>query len=193
MECYAEEIEKWVRSAPEQPILVGHSMAGGVISRVAERSPGTLRSLVYLAAYIPEAGGSIAGRAAGDSESRLNEFLQIRSQRGVVELEAGGPRECFYADCLEQDADFACERLCPEPLAPLTDSIALSEDRYGSVPRFYVECTEDRTVTPAFQRRMHAERRCRRTVRLETGHSPFLCAPERLAAELLGFERAPSA
>jgi len=185
MDCYAERIQEHVSAQSERVLLVGHSMGGGVISRVAEICPDLLRALVYLAAYIPEAGHSVADRASTDRESRLSESLKIDWQAGIAELDADAPQKCFYADCSSQDIDFARAHLCQEPLVPLTDAIAISEARFERVPRYYIECLRDETISPALQRRMYGERACREIFSLDTGHSPFFCAPERLAAHLI--------
>jgi pimeloyl-ACP methyl ester carboxylesterase len=41
-------------------VLVGHSMAGAVISRAAEAVPDQIERLVYLTAYLPQSGESLA-------------------------------------------------------------------------------------------------------------------------------------
>ena len=62
--------------------------------------------------------------------------------------------------------------------------IRLSDERYGRIPRAYVECTRDRIVPLESQRAMVASVGCRETVTLTTGHSPFLAAPAELAERL---------
>jgi hypothetical protein len=57
----------------------------------------------------------------------------------------------------------------------------LTEENYGSVPRFYIECTEDKAVTPFIQRKMYAETPCEKVYSLSTSHSPFFSKPKELA------------
>jgi len=52
------------------------------------------------------------------------------------------------------------------------------------VPRYYIECTEDRAVHPGLQGSMVAASPCRQVYSMPTGHSPFFSAPRALAAIL---------
>ena len=71
--------------------------------------------------------------------------------------------------------------------APLSDdapSLALTPERWGSLPRTYVECTEDRTIPISSQRRMQAMSPGARVVTLDADHSPYLSRPVELADAL---------
>jgi len=59
-------------------------------------------------------------------------------------------------------------------------------DRFGLVPRHYVECTEDRVISIVAQREMAQEAQCREVFTLRTGHAPFLAMAGPLAAILGG-------
>jgi hypothetical protein len=75
--------------------------------------------------------------------------------------------------------------LSPEPLKPLVTPLKLSAQRFGRVPRSYVECLQDRAVTLPAQRRMQAALPCDTVHSLDADHSPFFSrAPE--LAHLLG-------
>ena len=52
-------------------VLVGHSMAGAVISRAAEAVPDQIERLVYLTAYLPQSGESLASLARRDMEALI--------------------------------------------------------------------------------------------------------------------------
>lgn len=49
----------------------------------------------------------------------------------------------------------------------------------------YIECLRDRAIPPRTQQQMYTRLPCQRVMSLETSHSPFFSAPEKLAAELL--------
>jgi len=53
MEAYGAFVAESAGGAAEPIVLVGHSMAGAVISWAAEHVPQAIRRLVYLTAYIP--------------------------------------------------------------------------------------------------------------------------------------------
>jgi hypothetical protein len=57
----------------------------------------------------------------------------------------------------------------------------LTDENYGSVPRFYIECTEDRAVTPFIQKMMYTETPCEKVYSVATSHSPFFSKPQELS------------
>jgi pimeloyl-ACP methyl ester carboxylesterase len=88
-------------------VLVGHSYGGMVISGVAERVPaGTIRSIVYLDAFVPEDGQSLADLAAninevvGDGDPVPPPLFFAGDNKELLEiLKKGGtphPRACFF-------------------------------------------------------------------------------------------------
>jgi len=51
--------------------LVGHSLAGMVVSEVAEKIPGQIDKLIYIGAYLPTNDQSLLDLAFTDPESEL--------------------------------------------------------------------------------------------------------------------------
>jgi len=66
-----------------------------------------------------------------------------------------------------------------------TTPLQVTDGRYGSVDRVYIECTRDRAIAPELQRMMVAEMPCREVITMDTDHSPFYSAPDTLAAHLM--------
>jgi hypothetical protein len=75
------------------------------------------------------------------------------------------------------------QRLRPQPLAISTTPVTLTEERFGSVPRWYIECIHDNAIRVALQRTMAKETPCK-MLRLESGHSPFFSNAEQLVEHL---------
>jgi pimeloyl-ACP methyl ester carboxylesterase len=166
-------------------VLVGHSLAGAVISRVAERMPAGIRQLVYLAAYLLPAGGTVAQAARADAQSLLAPNM-VPARRGVsCTLREHILRDAFYGECGDEDFEFARRHLSPQPLKPLVTPLQVSESRFGAVPRAYIETTRDRAITLGAQRRMQAELPCSPVFTLDSDHSPFLSQPAGLARILI--------
>jgi len=76
------------------------------------------------------------------------------------------------------------ERLVVEPTAGLAATMHLSDERFGSVPRWYIECEQDLTVPIEGQRRLQALFPGTKAITLDADHSPFYSAPEALADAL---------
>ena len=89
----------------------------------------------------------------------------------------------FYHDCSEDDAARAAARLCSQPARVFQMTFELAPDRFGRVPRHYVECLQDHAIDLLLQRAMVQATPC--TIHtLDASHSPFYSMPDQLAAVL---------
>jgi hypothetical protein len=95
-------------------------------------------------------------------------------------------RNLFYGRCTREVQDYAVSRVGHEPLKPLITKLKITPEKFGRVPRTYIECTLDRAITIGAQRRMHAALPCDTVHTLTTDHSPFLSKPTELAGLLAG-------
>lgn len=173
-----------VEAAPEPVILVGHSYGGAVITQTAERHASKVKALVYVAAFLLRDGQSTLDAASGDESALNGRIVPIGDGRAAI-VDPCVRRSAFYARCSEEDIALARLSLAPEATAGFATPMRTTQGNFGRVPRHYVECTDDRAITIANQRRMQAALPCRWTVTLETDHSPFFSAPDALADALL--------
>lgn len=142
-----------LHDSDDPAILAGHSMAGGVTTQTAEQHPSKIDMLIYLSAILPHDGASLLemGQAEENADSLVGQNLIVDEGRGVADLPHEIIHEAFYADCSEEDVTLAQALLHPEPLDPYTVPITTTDDRFGSIPRVYIETLEDNALTPAFQ------------------------------------------
>jgi pimeloyl-ACP methyl ester carboxylesterase len=182
---WAQFIAGIVENQSEPVTLVGHSRGGIVISRVAELVPERLRRLVYLSAYLLPAGMTLAESARADAGSLVPANMIPAGGGHTCNLRTEVIREALFGQCTDADYEYALARMSPEPLKPLVTRLKVTTGRFGGVPRAYVECLQDRTVTLAAQRRMQAALPCEPVFTLDSDHSPFLSHPQELAL-LLG-------
>lgn len=186
LDDYVAAVCGHVRRHDTPVVLVGHSMAGVVISAAAEREPERVQDLVYVTAYLPADGQSLTDLARADPESRVRVARVRGTDKGAfVAVRDEALIEAFYGDSSMDDVAFARARLVPQAVAPMTQPVRLTRERFGRIPRLYIGCRRDRAITPALQRRMLAATPCARVVELDCDHSPFFSAPETLVATLL--------
>jgi pimeloyl-ACP methyl ester carboxylesterase len=185
LEGWARQIAELCSLQPAPVTLVGHSRGGIVISRAAELAPDSLRRLVYVTAYLLPAGGQLAAEARSDADSLVPDNMMPVREGISCMLRPEKTREALFGDCDEQTVAWASQRLTPEPLKPLITPLRVTAARFGRVPRAYVECTRDRTISIGAQRRMQAALPCDPVFTLDAAHSPFLSKPAQLA-DLLG-------
>lgn len=184
-------LESWSRFVADiverEPgcVLLGHSRGGAVISRAAELAPEGIRRLVYLSAYLLDAGDSVAAAARRDDASLIAANMIPASSGSTCNLRPEVLREAFYGSCSDVDFAHALSRLTPEPLKPLATPLRISAQRFGRVPRAYVETARDRAVSLDAQRAMQAALPCAPVFTLDTDHSAFLSQPEDLARILI--------
>jgi len=159
-------------------ILVGHSTGGLVITQTAEQRPGMVKALVYLSAFLLQNGERCVDMH--DPESLARENLVLSNDGGNERV-----KEMFYSDCSDKDIAWAQSLLVPAPLQIAFTPVATSENNFGRVPRYYIECLRDRAITHSCQRRMYTALPCKHVFTLDTSHSPFLSAPQALVDHLL--------
>jgi pimeloyl-ACP methyl ester carboxylesterase len=175
-----------LRAASEPVILVGHSMGGMAVAAAAEEVPEGVSRLVFVAGYLPANGDSVLSLSGLiPREEGSSPFMRTPDGLGLM-LKPGAAANRFYGRSAPDDIAYAEARL--RPLAPglQKEPVALSEARFGSIPRAYVACRQDRIVPFALQEAMLARVNCDPVVVLDTDHSPFFSAPDDLVGMLAG-------
>lgn len=166
-------------------ILCGHSRGGIVISEAAERAPDVIATLVYISAFLVPSGRSL--NALVEEVPRAAAFdagLGVVAGGAALALTPEGATAAFYLRSPEDARAAACARLTPEPLATFGTQLELTDTRFGSVPRHYIECTDDRAIPISQQRSMQAVLPCASVTTLDSDHSPFLTCPDALVEAL---------
>lgn len=195
----------------EDVVLVAHSRNGTVISQTAEARPRRIAGLVYLAAYLVPNGRSMMDYALWDRQSLvlqnvetplppamlkfLTRLFKSRSMRAIGgallphamqthRLKRDAYRKALYHDCGDEIVELANALLEAEPNWAGFQNLRLSAKNFGSVPKIYIECLQDRAVTLELQRQMQRDTPCNRVMSLDSSHSPFFSQPEKLVAAL---------
>lgn len=181
MQSYVDRVVEALDASSEPVILVGHSMAGAVISQAADVRPEKVAKLVYLSAFILKDGETLIGTSQTDEGSKLLPNLETNEEEGYASLGPGGLKEALYNDCADEDVAWAEARITPQPLAPFATPVSLS-GAFEDVPRAYIESTNDNAASVELQRRMQSDFPCDPVISLDTSHcSYFIKDPQRLA------------
>lgn len=81
----------------------------------------------------------------------------------------------------------------PMPFAPVLEKLSLTDMKYGSVRRFYIETPEDNATPIALQESMINVSPPERVFRLKgADHSPFFSKPQALHKLLVEISKIPS-
>ena len=180
MKTTVEKICRLIDSVPGKVILVGHSKNGIMISQAAEYRPDKIEKLVYLAAYLIPNGKTQREYSVQDTEGWLKPYVTQHAETNSHTLQPEIYKEGLYHDCDDDITEMAKVILSNEPVESGIVPLQLTDGNFGRVPRVYIECTEDRAVTPFIQRKMYADTPCEKVYSLATSHSPFFSKPKEL-------------
>jgi pimeloyl-ACP methyl ester carboxylesterase len=192
LDTMARSVTALIDRLPGPALIVAHSRGGIVASTVAQMRPQRVAGLVYLAAYLLRSGERVADWFRHDRESLVARHLRVDRTRFTDSLAPEAYREALYADCADADVQLAHALLTPEPLLPALTRLRLSDARYGSVPRHYIELTQDRAVSPALQRRMIEASPCATVSAIDASHSAYFSKPGPLAQAIGAIAAAPA-
>ena len=186
LQSWTDALCDLIDQEPEPVVLVGHSRGSLNISQAAERRPDRIKMLVYLCAMLLRDGETAAGVVTSHPDGGLvGQHYTVADDQTAAIVKEEAVRERFYGDCSDEDVERALSLLSPEPLAPATTSVSISDENYGRVPRVYIETLEDKAVPPSLQKQMYEALPCERVISMTTSHPPFLSAPEELVKHLL--------
>ena len=182
LDAYVQTVVEAVGAIGDPVVLVGHSLAGAVVSQVAERIPAAIERLVYVAAALPKDGETVLALMQSDEAGELLPRLTFSADKSHVTVEPSDVREILLHDVREVQR---LEGLVPhfamnQAVQPFTAPASLSDEAFGSVPKSYVRCSLDKVMSPALQTRMLSAANVEQVFTLESGHFPLMSMPERL-------------
>jgi len=186
MDAYVDSISRVVAELPGKVILAGHSMSGAVISQVGERHPDKIESLVYVCAFLLPDGKSVLQVMGEDTDAEFGSRLSFNDDQSGAIFDDATFRQTFYNAASEAAIGWAKPQL-PEyqATAPLGAPVKVSESRFGSLPRFYIKCLQDKVLSPGMQQQLIDAEPCKAVFELDADHAPFASAPVQLAQALL--------
>jgi len=160
--------------------LVGHSYGGAVISE-AGNDP-KIESLVYIAAFAPDAGESAGSLGASVDPAPLG--AEVRPDaNGYLKLTQSGVSTSFAQDLTDTEKLVLYAAQSPTAGAALGGIVSAPAWR-GKTYRYLV-ATNDRAIPPALQRSM-ARRLNAEVVEVASSHVAMLSHPQQVASLIAG-------
>ena len=155
-------------------VLVGHSYGGMIITQAGSNA--NVRSLVYVAAYVPE---------VGESALSLNSKMPAAAQSiapiggGFLAVNQNLFAADFAADSPKAEAHFMA--ISQVPVASEALGAGVTEAAWKNKPSYAVVAQQDRMINPDLERfmykRAHAD-----AIELQGSHTIFLSHPAEVAA-----------
>ncbi|MFY3933510.1 alpha/beta fold hydrolase [Achromobacter xylosoxidans] len=182
LESLAGDVAAANRAIDNQPgkvVLVGHSWGGTVITEAGNHPK--VASLVYVAAFAPDAGQSVATLTEGTPKAPGSDSIGADSH-GWLSLSPAGLARDFA-----QDVPAAQARVMAATQGPIKASAfgeAVSTAAWKTKPSWFVVSNHDRMILPALQRQM-AQRIGAKVTELQASHVPQQSQPEAVARVIL--------
>jgi pimeloyl-ACP methyl ester carboxylesterase len=181
-QTFVDDIVSVVRFEDLQDIvLVGHSMGGTIIPRVAEEIPDRVRRVVWITAAV-----------CADGESLLDTIPPSRWIAEAVSTEPDGTvrtdpeliLDAVIHDGTPEQRKFVRDRHLPYPPHALVEPGRLSAFLALDLPTAYVVATEDRTIERHVQENMASRLPGSRRSDVSAGHDCMMVRPSEVARVL---------
>jgi len=176
------EITRRLVEAQEGPVLlVGHSYGGAIITEAAHKCP-NVTGLVYVAAFGPEAGESLA--SLGASGPPPPGAVAIRPDKyGILWLDKELFPDNFCQDVDKAEAHVMAATQKPVAVKCFEDKI--TDAGWKKLPNWYIISANDRMIPPAAEQFM-AERMKAKIIFIPASHTPMISHPDEVADFIMG-------
>ncbi|KAJ7974296.1 Methyl esterase [Quillaja saponaria] len=184
----------------EKVILVGHDFGGACISYAMELFPLKIAKAVFIAAAMLTDGQStldMFSQQAGSNDlmQQAQIFLYANGNDKPptsIDLEKSLLRDLLFNQSPAKDIALASVSMRSIPFAPVLEKLCLSDLKYGSVRRFYIETPEDNAIPISLQESMINARPPEWVSRLKgADHSPFFSKPQAMHKLLIEISKIP--
>lgn len=182
MSAYIKDVISYIKKNDlHDLILVGHSMSGIVISKLAEETP-EIRHLVYLAAVVPQDGDALIDLLTKERQEALRK-LEGKASELFGPIDALRPN--YFTDLTGEEQDYYLKQLTPQPLAVFFEKISLKRFYRLLIPKTYILGSRDKALPPdltrGFAKRLGVE-----PIEIDAGHDMMAVKPEEVGKALLG-------
>ncbi|KAK8693255.1 hypothetical protein V6N13_070848 [Hibiscus sabdariffa] len=173
----------------EKVILVGHDFGGACISYAMELFPFKIAKAVFVAAAMLTNGQStldMFSLQAGSNDLMRQAQIFVYANGNdhpptAIDLDKSLLRDLLFNQSPSKDVALASVSMRPIPFAPVLEKLSLSDEKYGSVRRFYIETPEDNAIPTVLQESMISSSPPEKVFRLKgADHSPFFSRPQAL-------------
>ena len=168
-------------------VLLGHSFAGTIITKVAEAIPDRIKRLIFLDAFVLNDGESVEDNIPSYYQALFSRQAS-ESDDNTVMLAFDVWRETFINDADLELAKSSYAQLSSQPYQPFIDKLDLKQFYSLPIPKSYLYCSED-IVLPQGEWGWHPKMSSRlglfRFVQMPGSHEVMFSNPVGLAEKIV--------
>lgn len=189
LKVYSRYISHIIDNYNNKLIIVGHSMAGMLISQVAAERPEPISRLVYLSAYLPQSGQSLFDLMQTYRQNYgpapIEDALQYSEDKMHCSLRAEDLCPLFYNTCTPSQQQAARTLIQTQASLPLAGKVSFDQKYLKEIPKTYIRCLQDKVIPEQQYQDMLLPYPDVHRQTLDSDHSPFYSHPEKLARILV--------
>ncbi len=182
---YVQKVKDEIQKLNEPITLVGHSLAGFIVSQVAEEMPDKIEKLVFISAMIPYEGKTVFDIINADKESQLLQNLIFAEDKSWATVSEETLKNVVYNRASIQQITEAAPNLVYQATQPFFAAVETSANAFGKIDKTYIVCENDKILSPTAQRKLIKQIGINKHLTLDTGHVPNVENPDALALAIL--------
>lgn len=176
---YVKAVSKVIEEQPGKVRLIGHSMAGMIISQIAENMPNKIEKLIYVSAFLPKNGQSLNGIVDKFLNGQQLDIFEFNEDYSLIGIKKEALPTVVCADCPDQMKEVLVKYHRPDPVKALNDVVNIGAN-FNKVPKYYISTKNDNAVPFELQQQMIKENGgVKKVYEMNTSHLPFVVDPSR--------------
>ena len=184
-DSYVEKVKQEITKLNTPVILVGHSLAGYIVSKVAEDMPNSIEKLVFVSAMIPNNQKTVFDTLKEDAGSELLQNLIFAEDQSWATVNEETLKNVVYNGATDEQIAKAAPQLVRQATQPFFISVNTTENNFGKIDKTYIVCVKDKILSATAQKELVKIINCNKAISINTGHVPHVENPELLAETIL--------
>lgn len=184
LDAHVEKVIEEINRINNKVILVGHSLAGFVNTKVAESIPDKIEKLIFISAMIPNNDKTVFDILSEDKESQLLQNLIFAEDKSWATVNEETLVNVVYNGATKDQINAAAPKLVHEATQPFFVPVTTTAN-FKQIPKAYIICTKDKIISQNAQQHLIDVCKIETKLSINTGHVPQIESPIKLANTIL--------
>jgi pimeloyl-ACP methyl ester carboxylesterase len=190
IERYIDHVAGLIDTLEGDVVIIAHSGGGVVGTGVAEARCERIAAVAYIAGMMLPSDmhfGHVLAQEKAQERGLMGigPYLEWNEDRSVSTVPPEAGAKIFLNDMPYDVALEGARQLTPQAEPGRALQTRWTQQRFGALPRLYVECVRDLSVMQPIQQAMQALVPGAQRIVLDAGHAPHVSQPQALAEALI--------